>query len=140
MNQFSYSDLKLAHMSIAQGQNTWTGKKAIMCQILASNHALLQNMIKTWQVFYIFFNIDLELEQITVCQNLDTPSGHTQSLCNVKLSMFLQKREINWPETILAFSPSSDLKTCSKDLLSKSRHTLRSKQSLYEVRTSYAFP
>lgn len=47
MNQFSYSDLKLAHMNIAQGQNIWTGKKAIMCQILASNHALLQNMIKT---------------------------------------------------------------------------------------------
>lgn len=47
MNQFSYSDLKLAHMSIAQGQNIWTGKKVIMCQIWASNHALLQNMIKT---------------------------------------------------------------------------------------------
>lgn len=47
MNQFSYTDLKLARMSIAQGQNIWTGKKAIMCQILSSNHALLQNMIKT---------------------------------------------------------------------------------------------
>lgn len=44
MHHFSYSDLELAQMTKAQGQNIFSGHRQSLCQIFASNHFPLQDM------------------------------------------------------------------------------------------------